>query len=259
MEKIFEKRSIKIDLNPKYKFLEKFVTSMPDLFSREGEVIYTGRNLIKVLESDGVPVNVKRYRTPNFFNRVVYSFIRPSKGIRAFTYPQRLLELGFETPEPIAYIEERRFGLIGLSYFLSIQSSYRFTFYQFGNADIHDCRDIIVEFARFTARLHDAGVYHRDYSPGNILFDQVDGTYRFCLVDINRMSFGSVGMKQGCANFARLWGQTPLFDLLADVYAAARGFDPKECRRLILKYRRQFWVRYRRRHPVGYCLDIDKL
>ena len=44
---------------------------------------------------------------------------------------------------------------------------------------------------------------HRDYSPGNILFDKIDGEYHFMLVDINRMSFGKISIDMGCANFAR--------------------------------------------------------
>lgn len=244
-------------IHPDYEYLRPFIESLPDIFEKEGKVIYTGRNLIKVMQMGDLAINVKRYRKPSFFNRFVYSFIRLPKGLRAFNYPQKLLYLGFETPQPIAYIEERTCGLIGFSYFVSIQSDYTQNFYQFGDMSIDECHEVITEFAHYTARLHEAGIYHRDYSPGNILFDKKDGKYHFSLVDINRMSFGAVGLRKGCANFARLWGQTPLFILLADEYAAARNFDKNICRRLILKYRTRFWKRYRRRHAVYYHLDIE--
>lgn len=42
-------------------------------------------------------------------------------------------------------------------------------------------------FAEFTARLHEAGILHLDYSPGNILYDKIGEEYHFSLVDINRM------------------------------------------------------------------------
>jgi len=72
---------------------------------------------------DGTLVNAKRYCLPHLLNRLVYSTgLRKPKGLRAFTYPTRLLERGIETPEPIAYIEQRRCGLLGLSYFVSVQS-----------------------------------------------------------------------------------------------------------------------------------------
>lgn len=48
-------------------------------------------------------------------------------------------------------------------------------------------------FAEFTARLHEAGILHLDYSPGNILYDKIGEEYHFSLVDINRMHFGESG------------------------------------------------------------------
>ena len=171
-------------------------------------------------------------------------------------HPEKLLEKGFETPCPIAYIEETKMGLIGHSYFMSVQSPYRYNFCQFGNADIKSCEDVVTAFAEFTARLHEAGILHLDYSPGNILYDKIGEEYHFSLVDINRMHFGEVDIKKGCANFARLWGQTPFFILLGKEYARSRGMDEEECVRLILHYRKKFWNRYRRRHQVWFQLDI---
>jgi len=245
-----------LHINPAFEHLRSFIESVPKRFEEEGETIYTGRNLIKVFESEGLRINVKRYHTPFFINSLIYSYFRPSKGWRAFTYPQRLLQAGVSTPEPIAYIEERRCGLIGLSYFISIQKPHARNFYEFGTNNVTDCVDIIEAFARFTARLHESGIYHRDYSPGNVLFDKINGEWDFCLVDINRMNFGTVSLEKGCANFARLWGQTPFFLILAQTYAEARGYDPELCRRLILKYRQSFWKHYRLKHAVRFPIDI---
>ncbi len=243
-------------INPQYEYLREYVTHIPDCFEKEGRQIYAGRNLIKVMTVDGLEINVKRYAIPAFGNRIVYSFFRPPKGRRAFTYPEVLLQKGFETPVPIAYIEERSYGLIGHSYFISLQSSYQHNFYEFGNANIRDCADVIIAFARYTARLHEAGILHLDYSPGNILFDKVGQEYHFSLVDINRMSFGKISIKTGCANFARLWGQIPFFELLAKEYAIARGADETYCRELILMYRKKFWTRFAKKHKVKYKLEL---
>lgn len=186
---------MKIIVNPAYEHLRKFVESIPDIFESEGRVIYSGRNLIKVMTvDDGLEINIKRYGVPALVNRIAYSFFRAPKGRRAFSYPNILLQRGFETPVPIAYIEECKWGLIKYSYFISLQSSYRRNFYEFGNADVNDCRDVVIAFARYTARLHESDIMHRDYSPGNILFDKIDGEYHFMLVDINRMSFGKISI-----------------------------------------------------------------
>ena len=67
---------IKYLIHPDYEYLRPFIESLPTIFEQEGEVIYTGRNLIKVMQAEGLAVNVKRYRKPSLFNRIVYSFFR---------------------------------------------------------------------------------------------------------------------------------------------------------------------------------------
>lgn len=243
-------------INPFFEHLRPFVESIPQRFEVEGETIYTGRNLIKVFEEQGIRINVKRYRTPFFINRVIYSYFRPSKGWRAYSYPKRLMEAGVTTPEPIAYIEEKHNGLLGISYFISIQKAHARNFYEFGTANVIENKEVIEAFGRFSARLHESGIYHRDYSPGNILFDKINGQWDFCLVDINRMNFGAVSINKGCANFARLWGQTDFFLVLARSYAEARGYNEEQCRNRILKYRRRFWKQYRLKHEVRFPIDI---
>lgn len=247
---------MKIVINPTYEHLRNYIERLPSLFESEGRIIYSGRNLIKVMDVDGVEINVKRYGIPAFVNRVVYSFFRVPKGRRAFVYPQMLLDKGFETPVPIAYIEQRRYGLINYSYFISMQSHYQRNFYEFGNADVEHCKDVVIAFAQYTAKLHQAGIMHRDYSPGNILFDKIDGEYRFTLVDINRMSFGKISVEMGCANFARLWGQKAFFELLGKEYAKARHADEKHCTERILAYRKKFWTFFAKKHTIKYKLEL---
>ena len=98
---------------------------------------------------------------------------------------------------------------------------------------------------------------HLDYSPGNILWDRdAEGRFVFSLVDINRMRIGPVDKRQGCANFARLWGSIRFFMLLARSYATARGFDINESERLILSARRKFWTKYLKKHSVSYQVKL---
>lgn len=247
---------MRIITNPQYEYLQEFIQSLPTIFEQEGKTIYASRNIIKVISVDGLELNVKRYGIPAFFNRIIYSLFRTPKGKRAYTYPQKLLSKGFETPIPVAYIEQRVGGLIGHSYFISLQVPYRRKFYEFGDADINTCREIVIAFARYTAALHEAGIMHKDYSPGNILFDELGGVWHFSLVDINRMYFGKVSIEEGCANFARLWGQKAFFTLLAEEYAAARGASKEQCVEWVLAYRKKFWMRYQRRHPMEFHLEF---
>ncbi|MDR1103195.1 MAG: lipopolysaccharide kinase InaA family protein, partial [Tannerella sp.] len=216
-------------LNPQQQVFDSFVRSLPDTFDRDGRTIYRQRNEIKVFETGGMAVNVKRFRKPHLLNRVAYTFFRPSKAERSYRYAFRLRELGIDTPEPIAYILMKKNGLLHVSYYVCRQVPHEHTMYEFGRGGIAGRESVLQAFAGYTARLHEAGVYHRDYSPGNILFRQEKEEVRFCLVDINRMRFGPVSVRQGCAAFARLWGPEPMFRLLAERYAEERGAEAGYC------------------------------
>lgn len=243
----------KMLLSPKYSHLRDYIASIPRLMLTEGETVYAARNLIKVLRApDGTLLNVKRYHRPSLPNAIVYSTgMRMAKGRRAFAYPPLLEAAGIETPEAVAYIEERCCGLIGHSYFISIQCPYRHRFYEVLNLTPEQYTPLAEALGCMTARMHGAHLLHRDFSPGNILWDTAADGYRFSVVDINRMYFGEVTLEKGCANFARLWGPVPFFEALARSYAAARGMDADRCVAVTLECRRKFWTRYIKHHKMG--------
>jgi glycosyltransferase involved in cell wall biosynthesis len=247
---------VKIVQNPNNLIkIQNFVQSVHSVFEKEGITIYKQRNEIKVFEVDGLSINVKRYRPPHLLNRIIYSFFRKTKAERAFSYAFELIGKEIFTPEPLAYIIIEKFGLIDYSYYISLQVTFEHTMYEFGKGGISGREDIVMDFARYTASLHEKGIYHRDYSPGNILFQRSENKTEFCLVDINRMSFGEVSIKQGCANFARLWGQKQMFELIAQTYSRARDFDEKRCSGLIFHFRTKFWDRFQNKRPLPFAPD----
>ncbi len=249
----------RIEIQEKYSHLRPFIESLPSRMADEGETIHNGRNLIKVFTTpDGLSLNVKRYHAPHFLNAIIYSLaIRQPKGRRAYEYPSLLLKAGVETPEAVAYIENRQMGILQESYFISIQCPYPNRFYEVIDADEDFYTPLAEAFAKFTARMHNARMLHRDYSPGNILWQRDDnGNFHFSVVDINRMHFGNVPLKMGCANFARLWGKKKFFTTIAKVYAQERGFSIDECIDTILEERKLFWTKYSKRHNVSFELDL---
>ena len=250
--------SRKLILREKYKDLKEFVAQIPRRFEEEGRTIYQGRNLIKVFDAPhDMVVNGKRYHAPRGVNSLVYSLgIRKPKGQRAYQYPRILLQKGIDTPEPIAYIEDRKGGLITYSYLITIQSKLQHTLYEFGNASQEQWQPMVEPLASFAAKIHEQQLMHRDFSPGNVLWDIVDGTYQFSVVDINRMYFGEVDMKQGCENFARLWGPKEFFCQLIRKYASIRGFNEDEAVDIALAARTRFWTRYQKRHEVMFQLEL---
>lgn len=244
-------------IHPQYQHLQSFIGRLPEIFLSEGEYLHDGRNKIKIFDTGEVKVNVKRYRIPLTINRFAYLYLRRTKAERAFDYALRLQKKGINTPAPVAYIVEKKGILLGYSYFISIQVDYPRRFYEFGHAAMTDENVMILkEFGRYTAQLHLQKVYHQDYSPGNILFDIKAGKPEFCLVDINRMYFGAVSLKKGCANFARLWGSPEMFRIIATAYAETRGWDVSEVCKKVLKARNRFWRKFIRKRQVEFPLEF---
>lgn len=229
-------------ISPKYQYLHAWIERVPSLFAQSGTVIYDARNQIRKIEYDGLLVNVKRFHTPALPNRIVYSAFRTPKAVRAYKNAERLLEMNIPTAEPIAYILCGK-HLLAESYLLTLQSPLSRNFYEFRYHSVKGYESVIRQFACFTADLHQKGVLHLDYSPGNILFDvDKDGVVQFCLIDINRMRFNNpIDMRTACKNFCRLWGHRDFIDLLSLEYARARGWNEVQVQQLITHYWEQFW------------------
>lgn len=234
-----------IRVNPKYKLFLPQIQRLDEIFEQSGKTIYKGRNEIKVMTWGDPLVNVKRYCVPNILNRVVYTFLRKPKAVRAYLYAQILREKGINTPEPIAYKLNQGFMNLGISYLVTKQIPNQRMMYEFGDGGITGREHIIIALGKFAAKMHEAECLHLDFSPGNILFEELEGgEVRFTLVDVNRMRFGPVSVRQGCASFARLWGEEDFRGLLAESYASARGIrDVSQVMRWIDKYHHKFWSR----------------
>lgn len=168
---------------------------------------------------------------------------RTPKAVRAYENAVRLCQAGIDTPEPIAYMLNIQNGLLRESYLVNLRSPLTRNFYEFRHHPLEGHEAIVRAFAKFTAHMHEQGILHRDYSPGNILFDvDKQGQVHFEIVDINRMVFDKpVDIDTACRNFCRLWGKEDFFILLAKEYAQARAWDEDECIRLTVKYWKRFW------------------
>lgn len=240
---------MKIVILPKYESMRAWLEQIPATFAQEGEVIYEERNQIRRMDADGIAVIVKRFPTPTLFHRIVYSLLRKPKAQRAYENALELQKRGIGTPEAVGYILCGH-GLLKESYLVTQQSPLRHTFYDFRDGKIAGKEDLIRAFAHFAASLHNAGVLHKDLSPGNILYDKINGEWQFELVDINRMRFGYVSPKEGCYNLCRLWGKSDFFETLSPVYAKARGIDEAQCLKWIQEERARFWKHHAHEHFV---------
>lgn len=218
---------MKIVLNPDYSQIEDFVNDLPSGgFEHSGELIYDGRNSVKVFElEDGQKIAVKKFKQPHTLNRFVYTFFRGTKAERAYNNAFKLEKLKIDTPKAIAYIDVFENGIVTVSYLVT-----EFT-------DYAPVRDIVREdsvyqvmlfdaLMKFTVKLHSKGISHDDYNDTNVRYKKtLDGEIKFILIDINRMRFGPMTKYHCLSNLKRLCTKPKVTYNVATKYAELRGWN----------------------------------
>ena len=153
----------KVIVAPEYNFLRDYIEDIPGKFNSIGTVLHAKRNTIKEDCVKGTRLVIKSFGGIYLANRIRYTYFYPSKAERAFENAKILLQKGFNTPRPIAYIEITRNGLIDQMYFIC-----EFTDFQPLNVIIGTSTEkilpLLLEIAHHTFRLHQNNIYHIDYS-----------------------------------------------------------------------------------------------
>ena len=232
--------------------MKPLIAAIPDSIAEQGEIIYKDRNTVYRTLLGENDVTVKSFHVPAFLNRIAYTFIRKGKARRSFENAVELGKLGIGTPEPVAYIEEYEGGLLARSYYICRM---------FAGSNIRHWEtidhfeDMIRAFAGFILDLHQKGVLHKDFTPGNILFDtDGNGRYRFVLVDINRMKFGVSDRRLLYRNFGALNIESEEETArVAKEYARLAGLDPEEMGNMAVKLLRGYHAKKRRLRILKRC------
>ena len=147
-----------------------FMNALPECFKQGGDVIYKGRNTLKRFNVGGRGLIVKSYAIPHIVNRVAYRLLRPTKAKRSYLYGKMLVEASIGSPRPVGYVETGSWLFIGHTYSVGEESECKHTFRDFAKQTFANRDDILRAIARTTARMHEHGWLHKDYSAGNILF-----------------------------------------------------------------------------------------
>lgn len=178
-----------------------------------GEVIHSGRNIVRVAGN----YVIKSFGKPRFLKALMYGFFRKSKARRSYEYA---LLLGNITPQPIAYREVKIFGLLRESYYVSRKSECSHIIKQLINdTQFPNRENILRRLGRFTADLHNRGIYHNDYSAGNILFSESGME----IIDLNRLRFfRHISISKGYRQFERLPFEPAALEIIMGAYREAR-------------------------------------
>ena len=184
----------------------------------KGEIIYAKRNTLRRYNG----FISKQFATPSLWRGIIYGWFCPSKAKRSFEYAHRLDTL---TPQPIAYREVRYCGVLRESWYVCQESECKYTFNDLIHNKTFPNRELILQaIGRFTAELYLRGVFHQDYSGGNILFNE-DGS-KIEIIDLNRIKFYSkMPLKKGLQLFERLNIDKEALSILGATFAQPLGLD----------------------------------
>ena len=184
----------------------------------EGEVIHAKRNVLRNF-NDWIS---KQFATPSVWRGIIYGWFATSKAQRSYEYAKRLVGL---TPTPIAYREVRYCGVLRQSWYVCQKSECKYTFNDLiHNKSFPNREQILQAIGRFTAELYKLGVYHQDYSGGNILFNE-DGS-KIEIIDLNRIKFyKKMPIQRGLQLFERLTIDKEALSILGAAFAQLLGLD----------------------------------
>lgn len=150
---------------------------------RKGEILHKGRNTLSLAVWEGACLVVKDFGR-SLLGGYDYIF-RKSKARRSYENARELIERGICTPRPVAYRECRNRltrRLIGGSYICTYEESQPLKdFYETADRHFISC------FAAFVAELHCKGIRHDDLNNTNVRVVCKDDSYKFSLIDLNRM------------------------------------------------------------------------
>ncbi len=217
----------KFTVNEKYLDLSDFIKDLPNTFDQVGELIYTGRNEVRKVEVNGHLLAIKYFKRMTIANRFIYASFRKTKGQRAFEYAGWLLKQGITTPENVAYVDYYKHGMLKKSFLVTEFTEYKPVKDLF-SLPISESEEGLKAFARFTYDLHQKGIFHHDYSVGNILFSKTGDVYDFSLIDNNRMKISKYSFRRGIKTLNRLAIPVERMGIVAAEYARVSGINDLE-------------------------------
>ena len=237
-------------IHPDYLAHSAFISTIPSLVAQgEGTVLHDGRNRVVLLEHQGQPMVVKRFKRVNWIQRIAYTLWRPTKAKRAYLYAAELRSRGIRTPHEIAYLEESSHGFFHTGWFICEQCTWPQAFpLLFEPQEFH--KPLAAAVARHIAFLHQQGVEFGDLNLRNFLYHpDGEGSYEFSLVDTNRSHFhnGELPFELCMQNLHTLTHRRDLFQYILEQYAAARNLDPQRVTQAGMHYLDAFEQRIERK------------
>jgi tRNA A-37 threonylcarbamoyl transferase component Bud32 len=156
---------------------------------------------------NGTRIFLKRDKSKGWFEYIKYCVL-PSHGRKEWLTASQLEKKNVVIPKPLGWMERRGQGRVKESYYISeaVGSGVPCTE---DTVQLRD-RDTIVELAKAVRKIHDAGLFHKDFHAANFLWD---GT-SFVLTDLH----GGKIVRRLSLN-RKLWMMSHLFHSLRSRWA----------------------------------------
>ena len=226
----------KLSVNPEHQGFEQHLINIKNIFSQAEKSIHKARNELKIVELGGIRYVIKSFKVPHLINRIAYTFFRDGKARKSYLNALKLQALHVSTPEAVGVIEFFERGLLKESFFVSLYEPYDFTIREVFHHKVDDIENILKQFAKFSYELHQKGIWHVDFSLGNILITKRPEGYKFSLVDINRMEFRTIEGYEGLKNFNKFWAKDRNdLVVIAKAYASLAGLDEEKAINTVLE------------------------
>jgi len=234
-------QQIRYDIAPSFSHRKDEVFGLVRDFCTTGETLFQKRNTIKKMYLGETSVAVKSFRMPGALQSFIYGLWRKSKARRSFEHATKLQQLGISTPSPVAFIEHKQGNCLRDSYYICLFSD--------STCDMADIlqpydnstrsREVVEAFTRFTFGMHENNVLHIDHNAGNTLVTFANDNIEFSVIDINRMRFRPLGIKQRLNNFVRLTDDEHVLTCIAETYAQCSGVPGEYCKSLLAQLKQK--------------------
>ena len=136
----------------------------------------------------------------------------------AYENTEHLLNLGVTSPEQIAYISCYKNGMLIKDFYICLVIDYE-PFQKLTELPLQASLFALKAFARFTYKLHQLGIFHKDYSVHNILYSYINNEYDFALIDNDRISFSKFSFRKGMKSLPRLSVSVDFLGIIAAEYS----------------------------------------
>jgi hypothetical protein len=228
-------KSTQSKIHPEFDELSDYVHNIDSLFPNIEVIIQNRRNDIRIANVGRYRLVIKSFKGMYWPNRLAYSFFRTSKSQRSFETSLRLKTMSLDAPAPVAFVDYYRFGVLQSSYFISVYQEHE----EFQQALIRyeSSHDLSRRFANYAFQLHKSGVYHHDFSRGNVLCLINDNDVKFSLVDLNRIRFRKMTYFDGLKSLSKLGINEGNFEQVVNHYATLWGKPFEEAKAYIARIR----------------------